>query len=185
MYAELHSTYGLAAFGICRINGMGIAERIDIVMKRKGFTPSEVARRLGNQPGRMAVKSWQIGETLPKADDLIRLAEAIEVDPVWLLTGQGSEFSEAELRAIEIVRALGLSKNEVIQRLYNEDDRHKASGYAQPIARIDMTEQAKRELKGPQSKRRVASTKGPIRSTDQAGSDDSADRSQSAKDAHR
>jgi hypothetical protein len=120
---------------------------------------------------------------MPRLDEAAVLAEVAGLDLTWVLFGEGPppwELTEDHRRILWLAETVGLEEAAI--RLSAAD---RPVGYGQPVGHADMTEQAKREFRGPQPKRRVARTKGPSRSTDQAGSEESDDRSQSAKDTHR
>lgn len=100
-----------------------LAERLDSAMTRKRLSNQALSDRLGNNPGREGVRAWRKGATSPTVEDVRRIAGALEVSSQWLMIGEEptsaseAQLSPAESRAIEIVRALGLSTEEVIRRL--------------------------------------------------------------------
>jgi transcriptional regulator with XRE-family HTH domain len=62
--------------------------RIRIARTRKGLHVAELAAKMNvSHP---AVTKWESNKSACSPDDLIRLAEILEVSPVWLLTGENA-----------------------------------------------------------------------------------------------
>jgi transcriptional regulator with XRE-family HTH domain len=65
--------------------GRTVAERIRLARMRKGMLVTELANTLGvSQP---LVSRWEAGETSPM-EHILDIAQALEVSPLWLLTGE-------------------------------------------------------------------------------------------------
>jgi transcriptional regulator with XRE-family HTH domain len=64
-------------------------ERLRAARERRRLTKAEFARLAGvSGPG---AQLWETGRmTFPRADTLVRLAEILEVDLRWLITGEGT-----------------------------------------------------------------------------------------------
>jgi transcriptional regulator with XRE-family HTH domain len=64
-----------------------VAERfawnLRIARRRAGFTQRELAAQIGKDQSRVAL--WEGGGCLPRTATLVRLAEALEIDPGELL----------------------------------------------------------------------------------------------------
>ena len=54
-----------------------IGQRIRLARITKGFTQAELAERMNVSQG--AVGHWEIGATLPKAGNLVKLSELLEI----------------------------------------------------------------------------------------------------------
>lgn len=69
--------------------GMGIGDRVKALRKARGISGAELARRVGvRQPSIHQIES---GDTKSlRADTLMRLALALQTNPVFLWTGLGS-----------------------------------------------------------------------------------------------
>lgn len=66
---------------------MGITERIQTKLKEKGWSASELARQTHiNQPTIHRILSGESRE--PKVGNLLKIAKALDVDPIWLSNGK-------------------------------------------------------------------------------------------------
>ncbi len=63
------------------------SERLRKRMAILGLKAPDVARKMGIN-SRQTVSSWTTGRAKPHADDLLRLAEALETSVDWLLSGK-------------------------------------------------------------------------------------------------
>jgi phage repressor protein C with HTH and peptisase S24 domain len=70
--------------------GDSLSERITRAMEAADLKPSELARRVGVSPS--AVNQWQGGGGID-GPNLIRVALATEVNPIWLGLGKGDQFA--------------------------------------------------------------------------------------------
>lgn len=67
-----------------------LAERITKAREEAGMSKSDLARRVGVSAS--AVGQWENGETKTiEGENLLKVAAACNVDPMWLATGRGSE----------------------------------------------------------------------------------------------
>lgn len=70
-----------------------LAERIDYILKTKGISAAELARKAG--VSRTAISLYRSGETQNiKADAAIRIAQAYDVSFQWLIEGTGGPDSD-------------------------------------------------------------------------------------------
>ncbi len=58
-------------------------QRLRQARKEAGFSQATLARAIGVKVG--TISTWEHGRRLPSGTNLIGLASALEVDPVWLL----------------------------------------------------------------------------------------------------
>ena len=91
-------------------------------MAQKGFRQVDLAAKLSVTQA--AVSKWLTGATEPKAQQLIALAEALEISPVTLVTGRTgldllskhperpAATSVAEQRALALARRIALLNDE-------------------------------------------------------------------------
>ncbi len=94
-----------------------IAERLEQALKESGMSASELARAIRIRP--QAVSQWISGATKsPSAKNLLRAAEAMGVDPGWLIEGKGSR---AAVTA-RIVEPLALPDAARIDAYHPEED---------------------------------------------------------------
>lgn len=66
---------------------MTIGARIAVARERKGFSQTELAKRLGTAV--LTVNRWEMGHTEPNAKNLHALAVLLDVRPTWLFDGTG------------------------------------------------------------------------------------------------
>ena len=62
------------------------AKRLTTAMFRAGLTQTELAKRLNITKG--ALNQWTSGATTPHPANMVRVAQLLGVDPVWLRTGE-------------------------------------------------------------------------------------------------
>jgi len=72
----------------CKITYMNIHERIKSQRLVHGLTQESLAKKLGIN--RVSISQWERGDTSPKGNNLVRLAEILGVKPEWLLFGSDS-----------------------------------------------------------------------------------------------
>jgi transcriptional regulator with XRE-family HTH domain len=92
------------------------SHRIRAARQQKRLTQQQLADKLG--VSRVSVTQWEIGTTKPSTDNLYRIADALDVDMSWLLTGDGAlpngmESTEGYSRQVLINVARELSENGV------------------------------------------------------------------------
>jgi transcriptional regulator with XRE-family HTH domain len=63
------------------------ADRFKHALERKGVTQLEVRDSLGLKGG--AVSHWATGRHVPDYENAKRVAELLEVNPCWLVFGEG------------------------------------------------------------------------------------------------
>lgn len=94
---------------------LSLAERISDAREGAGLTVQEAARYIGVKAATM--KSWESGETSPRANRLQMLAGVLNVSLVWLLDGRDDldplELSTNSLDSIQ-------QKLEHVKRLHEE-----------------------------------------------------------------
>lgn len=64
---------------------MDLAERIQQLRKKKGFSQEELASKVG--VSRQAVSKWESGQSTPDLEKMIRMSEIFEVTTDYLLKG--------------------------------------------------------------------------------------------------
>lgn len=82
---------------------MTLGERIDEIMRIKGYTKNFVANKIGIHPS--TLNNWIIGKTTPDNLKLDILGDFLSVNTNWILTGEGEPYkkaNEANPRAINI-----------------------------------------------------------------------------------
>lgn len=67
---------------------MSIGKRIEAIRKRDKLTQEAFAAKLGFS--RRALHAWEKDEVDPPATILIRIREEFDVDPEWVLSGDGA-----------------------------------------------------------------------------------------------
>lgn len=77
---------------------MTFAERLKAAMTRRGLFPRDVAAAVGKSA--QAVYYWTTGRNEPQPEVLKRLAEFLEVSPIWLKTGQDDVMQQARPVAV-------------------------------------------------------------------------------------
>lgn len=90
------------------------ADRIKRLLKDKGWSGRELARRAGLPPSTVA--RWIRGETSPQWEDAEALSRALGVPASTFLEG-ASDLSDDERLLIRAVRAMGLTYEEALRRL--------------------------------------------------------------------
>lgn len=89
---------------------LAMGRRITMARERSGLNRSEVARRLGLS--RQAVQNWERGIAMPKQSRILDLAQVLQVDERWLLSGEGMEEWEDE----ELGRLLTHAERQLLQQ---------------------------------------------------------------------
>jgi len=75
---------------------LAMGHRIKMARERVGLNQSEVSRRMGLS--RQSIQNWERGVAMPKQSRIIDLAEVLQVDERWLLSGEGmDEWEDEEL----------------------------------------------------------------------------------------
>ena len=69
------------------------AQRVAVMMARKGLNQSDVARAVGYTP--TAIWNWLQGNTLPRSETLSALAALLDVSEDWLREGDASAVDDA------------------------------------------------------------------------------------------
>jgi len=77
---------------------MGVKERLQAARRSKGLKQSELAKAVGVSPSLASM--WLKGTRTPDEEALERLAEVLDTDPEWLLTGRGREPRGTRERAL-------------------------------------------------------------------------------------
>lgn len=66
-----------------------LSDRINVGLALAGMKPAHLARAIGVTPA--TITNWTNGTAKSiKGEHLVRAARAMNVDPVWLITGEGS-----------------------------------------------------------------------------------------------
>ena len=64
-----------------------LSERIKSQRKNLKLTQGDIAKKIGIS--RVSYTQWELGETNPKGENLLKLAAALHCTPDWLVTGKG------------------------------------------------------------------------------------------------
>lgn len=64
---------------------MNIAERLQELRKKAGYSQEQVAEKLGIS--RQAISKWESGQGKPEIDNIVRLTEIYEVSADYILLG--------------------------------------------------------------------------------------------------
>ena len=67
-------------------SGIELIKRIDEILSEKGISRKEFAKELNIQPNTMG--NWKTNNSMPPADTIVRIADALNVSIDWLLTGK-------------------------------------------------------------------------------------------------
>ncbi|MEZ4416215.1 MAG: helix-turn-helix transcriptional regulator [Gemmatimonadota bacterium] len=83
----------------------GFRDRLRLAMSIRGVTQTELGKRIGVRQATVSQWLSRTNPSEPKADQLLRLPEALGINGHWLLTGRGSMDDtpgevEAKLEAI-------------------------------------------------------------------------------------
>lgn len=100
---------------------MIISERLFAVMKEKNVSIRELSRRTGITAS--TISDWNTKKTNPSSDKLMSICEALEITPLFLLTGEERNsfdylLSNDEINLIERYRRMdGFSQKRFISYL--------------------------------------------------------------------
>jgi SOS-response transcriptional repressor LexA len=64
-----------------------LSERIKSQRKNLKLTQGDIAKKIGI--ARVSYTQWELGETNPKGENLLKLASVLSCTPDWLVTGKG------------------------------------------------------------------------------------------------
>lgn len=64
-----------------------LSERIKAQRKNLKLTQGDIAKRIGI--ARVSYTQWELGETNPKGENLLKLAQVLNCTPDWLISGKG------------------------------------------------------------------------------------------------
>lgn len=81
-----------------------MGEAIRLARMKAGASQGDLARRM--RYAQSVVSRWEAGRHLPTLDDYIRLADALEVDPVALLASALPRPDDPMKQAVEAIRKL-------------------------------------------------------------------------------
>jgi repressor LexA len=113
---------------------VGFGERMRQRREELGLSRAELAEKLG--VSRSAVGNYEINVSAPKEEILLRLFDALDVDPNYLYCDSyrgGSTYSQEELSLLELYRGLTLSGQQTMQTVGRAlRDYQQAVGQAQP-----------------------------------------------------
>jgi transcriptional regulator with XRE-family HTH domain len=85
------------------MNQETVGDRIRIAITKAGMTQAQVAEAVGRSE--QSVRNWVADRNMPSEGQLVRLADALEVDTGWILTGQSGVDSPSVLRELKGLRA--------------------------------------------------------------------------------
>jgi len=93
---------------------MPMGERIIEAREAAGFTPEQLARRVGVVPE--TLESWENGKFEPRANKLLTLAGVLGVSVLWLAAGDDELTELDETRPLKVKVASILSLHEQASR---------------------------------------------------------------------
>lgn len=97
----------------------------------KAWSDSEIARQLGVTPG--AVWHWQSGRKTLDADNAVRVAELLEIEPEYVLACMQAERHDTELARPFFDRLVERARGPKALRLYRQIARAGAKGRIVPL----------------------------------------------------
>lgn len=80
-----------------------VGERIRIAITKDGLSQAQVAEAVGRSE--QSVRNWVADRNMPSEGQMARLADALEVDTGWLLTGKTGIDSPSVLTTLRDLRA--------------------------------------------------------------------------------
>jgi transcriptional regulator with XRE-family HTH domain len=80
-----------------------VGERIRIAITKAGLSQAQVAEAVGRSE--QSVRNWVADRNMPSEGQMARLADALEVDTGWLLTGKTGIDSPSVLTTLRDLRA--------------------------------------------------------------------------------
>ncbi len=80
-------------------------DRLRLARKRSGFSLRDLAAAMGGTPSAQAIGKYERGEMMPRSRVLIRLAEALQAPPEFLLNEQHEKLVAVEFRKLSGVSA--------------------------------------------------------------------------------
>lgn len=116
-------------------DGRTFGERVAELREERGWNQGELAERVTGSNRPSTAGAWESGAN-PKAGTVVALARALDVDPGWLLTGEGPqqrrEPSEAEdlldrIESILLDRLVSRARNALPERP-GDDEGPRGSG---------------------------------------------------------
>jgi len=76
--------------------------RIDQLMRRRKFFYRKIADALGINES--TVSTWRKNRTIPRADDLVKIAKLLETSSEYLVTGEQPDSNSSYLDALKSIR---------------------------------------------------------------------------------
>ena len=101
---------------------MTIGDRIALRRKQLGLTQFELAQKMGYK-SKSSINKIELGITDVAQKNIIKLAEALETDPAWLMGWEEKEqpaLSEKRQAALELIEKLSDDQIDAILRLLGE-----------------------------------------------------------------
>ena len=115
---------------------MKMLERIRLLLEKRGVTQHQLEKLAALPTNR--VSKWMAGQGEPTARQAARIAALLDVPLDWLVSEQedsvadppayGYRLNYGERLILDVVRALGLSRDESIRRLSVSSDAGRRSG---------------------------------------------------------
>lgn len=68
-------------------NKVDIGKRIKVTRMKKGLTQAQLGKLLGIKE--IGIRQYEIGRNKPREERLIQIANALDIDYLYLLTGKG------------------------------------------------------------------------------------------------
>lgn len=101
---------------------MTIGDRIALRRKQLGLTQFELAQKMGYK-SKSSINKIELGITDVAQKNIIKLAEALDTDPAWLMGWEEKEkpaLSEKRQAALEIIEKLSDEQIDAILKLLGE-----------------------------------------------------------------
>lgn len=96
---------------------MTVGEKIRLARRSRGLTQKEVADKCGMADS--AIRKYESGKVIPKVKTLLRIAEALDCDPTFLLEDELSEaYFNGTNRTYEEIRRYKEEQNEVSKTVF-------------------------------------------------------------------
>jgi len=101
-------------------SGIELINRIDEILSEKGKSRKEFAKELNIQPNTMG--NWKTNNSMPPADTIVQIANALEVSTDWLINGN-KDFEEEEHLYRQYSRySIRLRIYEALKKKYEKED---------------------------------------------------------------
>ncbi len=94
----------LAPKNTTKVDENSFAGRLQRLMAERNVGPSELAKMIGQSEG--GIRKWLNGSQ-PQAEKIEKIADALGVNPLWLLSGSGSMKRDVQIRVFDLQASAG------------------------------------------------------------------------------